>query len=528
MAQTTPQQRSSKCKELVSFSKKLNLFDDGTALSPIDQLLATRIFLLSIVTTLTVLVAFTAFAAQTHTTTVRSPTEALFKQLSARYPRTLSCPCTQASIRYDEFLSFNPQYHSVCSRQLVNQSFITSLSDGNMSDYYPLDYRLMSASHFQSLALFCRTSQQLISDTLRQSASEHLIATRVLSYDDFDAQAQAITEQLQSTAIADMKRTSNFVWLNIHQNSIFSALRSNYYVQIDPASNTTVFFAMFYKSANSTCSCVTDRMCVHQAGFYHWTGRQGMKNLTHIFGDVNNDPSLLMTAPGLMIGCLAHSSILQSTLECFYNQSCIDQIQAFVNEFSSVSPLPSLSRFAQQTTVSELFDQLFSELWNEKKSFTGYFQACSANLCTYSYVRRFDLLYVIVTIIGLAGGLKTIMYFAAPRIVEILRRIQRISCCDKTTDATSIEIQADTNQSEFFICRTNETLQDFFANTKRLPVIENNRWVNKVNDRLTDSRRKIWFFKICTVALSLSFLRLMCRFERSIHFDYRLNLSTIT
>ena len=472
MAQTISHQQSSKLKQLVSSLNKVNLFDDGTDLSPIDQLLATRIFLFSIVTTLIVLIAFTAFTAQTHTVTIRSPVETRFKQLSARYPRTLSCPCAQTSIRYDEFLSFKPQYHSVCTSQLVNQSFLTSLSDGTMSDYYPLDYRLMSASHFQLLALFCRTSEQLISNALRQSASEHLITTQVLSYDDFDTQAQAITEQLKATTVADMKRTSNFVRLSIYKNSIFSALRSNYYVQIDPASNSTVFLAMSYKTANSSCSCITDRICVHQAGFYHWKGRIGVKNLTRVFGDVNNDPSLLMTAPGLMTGCLAHSSILQSTLECFYNQSCIDQMQVFVNEFSSVSPLSSLSRFAQQTTVSELFDQLFTESWNEKKSFADYFQACSPHLCTYSYLRRFDLLYVIVTIIGLAGGLKTVMCFAAPRSVEIVRRIQKASCWHKTADATPIETQTDTNRSECFLCKIYETLQDFSSDTKKLPVIE--------------------------------------------------------
>ncbi|CAF4636096.1 unnamed protein product [Rotaria sp. Silwood1] len=181
--------------------------------------------------------------------------------------------------------------------------------------------------------------------------------------------------------------------------------------------------AASYLMWNIRCSCLINNTCVHQAGIYNWTGRRGVHSGA-IFGDLTFDPPLLLTIPGLMVGCLPYNSLFRSTLECFYNQSCIDQIQIFINGLSLVTPL-SLSCFKQNTTVSDLFDNLFIESWNEKINFTGYFQVCSPHSCTYSYDRRFNLLYVIVTIISLFGGLKTILYFSTPLIIMFIRRIQK-------------------------------------------------------------------------------------------------------
>jgi hypothetical protein len=45
----------------------------------------------------------------------------------------------------------------------------------NMSEYWPLDYRIMIASHVQILALFCQTIKQTISDALDEFATGHII-----------------------------------------------------------------------------------------------------------------------------------------------------------------------------------------------------------------------------------------------------------------------------------------------------------------------------------------------------------------
>jgi hypothetical protein len=138
-------------------------------------------------------------------------------------------------------------------------------------------------------------------------------------------------------------------------------------MRVVPGTSTYTTNISQYQTLNTTCSCDRNITCVHQAGIYNGTGRVGL-NLSRTFGDLINDPLLLLTIPGIMVGCLPYTSLLQSTLECFYYQSCINQIQTFINGFSLVFPLLS-THFQQNTTVSDLFDQLFIESWNEMSNF---------------------------------------------------------------------------------------------------------------------------------------------------------------
>ncbi|CAF5005225.1 unnamed protein product, partial [Rotaria sp. Silwood1] len=202
MAEVTSHERMSRYKRLYYLLIKINLFDDKEELSLVDQLLATRIFLSLLIIILSIVIAFTAFSIQTNTVTIQLPNEIIFEKLSLQYPSTLSCPCTQSSIRHDQFLLLDLSYHPICTSQFVNQTFISSLYDYNMSDYYPLDYRIMIASHFQLLSLLCRTIKEMVSDTLKEFAAKQIITNQVLSHSVFNTQVVALVEQLKSTTTA--------------------------------------------------------------------------------------------------------------------------------------------------------------------------------------------------------------------------------------------------------------------------------------------------------------------------------------
>jgi hypothetical protein len=449
MKRTTSNNQESSYKRIYHFLVNINLFDDKETLSFADQLITTRIFISLLTISLTIIIFFTAFSSQTYTVTIQSPSEHKFKKLAVKYPSTLSCPCQQTSIRQDEFISFNPEYHPICASQLINQTFISSLSDINVSDYWPLDYRIMIASHFQVLALLCQTMKQTITDAIDEFSSEHIITDRVSLPATFDAQAAALVNQLKTTTVTTSQYTSDFLWFNIFQNGFLSGLRTNYYIQAISGMNAYIYFEALYEYLNSSCSCKGNDTCPHQAGIYNWTGRAGVNSST-CFGESTPDPLLLFNIPGIMVGCLPYSTLLQSTLECFYNQSCIDLIQTYINKLSYISPL-ALSYFAQNTTVSDILDQLFLESWNNKSSFADYFRVCSPYSCTYSYNRRFYLLYVIVTIISLFGGLKIIFVVSSPYILKAIRRVKSIKCGRNTDNELPVVIIADANQGKNFL-----------------------------------------------------------------------------
>ena len=409
----------------------LNLYDEKNDLSLVDQILSTRIFLILFTISISIITMLALISVQTQTITITSPSEIVFESLSQNYRSTLSCPCTQTSISQKHFISFNPQYHSICSSQWTNHSFISLyLSDAKMSEYWQLDYCMIMASHFQLLALFCQTIRQTITDRIDQLSSEHIISNKVLFRDVFDAQILSLIQQIQINIKTNYKQTRDFISFNIHGNGIYSGLRTNRMIETDVVAGIASYSDNKYQPSNGSCSCQKTNDCTYQAGIYNYTGQEGM-NISLIFGYVAIDPPLLFSIPGLFAGCLPYNSLLKSTLECFFNQTCIDLFQIFINRsLSFISPLSS-SYFQTNTTVNNLLNELLIESWNDVSNFTNYYKICAPLACTYSFDQRFNILYVILTLISLFGGLRIITYFSAPFIVSFIRHIEAIKWCQR-------------------------------------------------------------------------------------------------
>ena len=189
-------------------------------------------------------------------------------------------------------------------------------------------------------------------------------------------------------------------------------------------------------------------MCSSQAAIYNWIGREGVDDST-IFGDVQYDPPALFRVPGMLVGCYPYTSLIQSTLECFYDQSCLDLLQSFIPELSFPSPISS-SRFPQNTTVDDLYLELFVESWNNQSNFTEYFQRCSPESCSYSYDRRFDRIHVLITLVGLVGGLLITTSLVSSILVKIIRKLQSFlrKCHRNPTDQITTVTEANPKRSD--------------------------------------------------------------------------------
>ncbi|UJR19841.1 hypothetical protein I4U23_022974 [Adineta vaga] len=423
--------------------KKLNIYDEDEALSLVDQLLSTRIFISLMTISFTTIIIFTSISLQTDTVTVLTPSENTFNDLSNRYSNTLSCVCKQSSIRQDKFISFNPRFHPICTSQFINQSFILSLFDMNVSDYWPFDYRVMAVSQFQLITSYCRHMKQKALDIIEEFGSKYLITTQVLSYDVFNIQNKALINQLKSTTVTNNKYTVDFTWLNIYKNNIYTGLRSNFIIESSPLIVT--FRQIIYRVSEGDCMCSTDSFCQFSSGVYNTTERIEAIN-GNTFQTTNPFAPLMLQLPNILVGCYPYVSLIASSLECFYDQSCIDLIRSYIPQFSLVSPL-ALSDFPPETFVGTLINELFIESWNEISNFSSYYRVCSPHSCVYSYNRRFNFLYVITTVISLFGGLKMVLYISVPYIVKFIRRIQHIKHRRRERNNVSIDIQLNQNQS---------------------------------------------------------------------------------
>ncbi|CAF2589079.1 unnamed protein product [Rotaria sp. Silwood2] len=159
--------------------------------------------------------------------------------------------------------------------------------------------------------------------------------------------------------------------------------------------------------------------CTRSEGFY---GRTTSYFLS------SPEPSL--TILDLVVGYLFIDSLLASSLECFYNTSCIQILIKWRSFDSYNAPVDSRvinvisldstvdSCFSPDTKSDKIVSQLFIENWANSTNFSFYY-----NQCTYAYEERFNRAYAIATILGIVDGLSIALRTVILPIVKLLREI---------------------------------------------------------------------------------------------------------
>ena len=60
------------------------------------------------------------------------------------------------------------------------------------------------------------------------------------------------------------------------------------------------------------------------------------------------------------------------------------------------------------------------EEWNFSYSFDEFYHKCNPSFCSFTYEREINIVYIITTIVGLIGGINTVLKFIAPLIIKII------------------------------------------------------------------------------------------------------------
>ena len=134
---------------------------------------------------------------------------------------------------------------------------------------------------------------------------------------------------------------------------------------------------------------------------------------------------------GLKMGCTPTESFLASTLECFYDVSCINLIQEHVTPMNGAnttdaSPLfANSSRFPPKTLMIDLVKDLFVETWSNNTNYSAYFTLCSPTSCSYTYVQQLNSLYTVTVILGLYGGLNVVLQGICRILIYLLFKVYR-------------------------------------------------------------------------------------------------------
>jgi hypothetical protein len=247
------------------------------------------------------------------------------------------------------------------------------------------------ASHFFLLKSLCTESKQTITNSLEQLLNQTFISSQVISEEIFKSQATTFIEEWKAFTINSFLRTLRLVRATQHGNHLV-AVGSNSDFDVNVMSNT---FILNSSIDYDQCNCMLSPSC-------HSTMRAAKG---------------LASVPGFFMGCFRVEALLKSTLECFYNQMCMDIVK-----FQTQPPCCAIqdsccrsgnftaldaTRNLPNETVDSVVNKLFVDKWTQNISFKNYFTACAPQSCTYEYTSGQNLVFLVTSIISIFGGLST-------------------------------------------------------------------------------------------------------------------------
>ncbi|CAF1669069.1 unnamed protein product [Adineta ricciae] len=270
---------------------------------------------------------------------------------------------------------------------------------------YTLDFRATAAQRFLAFKSFCRLINNTISNGLVQFYQKQYFAVSTVPLEILYSEIQSTINQFKTST------TNNFLF-NLQKirhttniNSLLSVHQTNYRISYNLKDEKMLFYTRIYDN----CSCDESTACVMAAFIY----------------DYDTDEKIFLV-PGMYVGCYIIDALLQSNLQCFYNETCFNQIKSYYNSNRSIqikpldATIPSI--YFQNSSIQEIINQLMIEQWNSTIFFEKYYNQCQPIGCTYNYQSRNDVIFIITTLVGLVGGIVTVLLFSVPKIVEFIRK----------------------------------------------------------------------------------------------------------
>lgn len=351
--------------------------------------------------------------------TVENPNENQFVSL----PSDAHCPCSRISLTYGDFFSIQTQFHQVCSSDIISDRWIKAINFGSNTTYFStFDFRTEGSAVFQSLATFCQLSKDYTDQSIDTFSKDLFISQEVLRESAFKLQTNVIIQQFQSSAHIEFATQLDLVRKIATANRFLSALQTNYKqwytsVQNDAASIEAHSLPFLNTNTYSICTCRIHLDCSIKSSIVN------QFNSIFVYDDPSND-LMLMAIPGMIHGCLPVNTMLLSTLECFYNQTCFNDLVSFLPTSETFTALSQFerSRYELNSTMRTIIDDLMIEEWVTNISYEKYYNQCAPISCTYFKNTKYEWTFVLTQIIGL---LSTVVMVCILIIENIIKRIRR-------------------------------------------------------------------------------------------------------
>ncbi|CAF1607131.1 unnamed protein product, partial [Didymodactylos carnosus] len=384
-------------------AEKFNLFQSySSSLLPSNknyqyyEILSTRLYLLTFILLLFIFTFYTTLINRTLIVIIKSPTLKQYETLYEKYSETLTCSCTQISIPYEKFIYLSPIYHQVCSSQFITDKWFEYIND--------------NTNYGISFETLCQSTNQTIQESIIVFYLTQLVNDKLIPEQLFQIQINSYIQFFISTTTSTYNRSLQILEDTIQVNGLLASGTNVEFFSPQYLQSVLIIPNIYYDQHNQSCSCTNTDKCIQQIKLYNYL--------------IDDDYT---TVNGLYCGCYIVNSLLQSTLECFYddNPTCFEQLNLILSPISNQRLNFSLlnstqnSLYQSNTTIEQIVDNLMVEQWNPLISYQSYFNECNPDQCTYTYVKNFDYIYTITTILGLIGGLNTVLKILIPKFVII-------------------------------------------------------------------------------------------------------------
>jgi hypothetical protein len=160
------------------------------------------------------------------TVLLKSPNLQEYNKTILQYP-TMICPCTNLAIIHEDFLSFQPQFHQLCSSHFIEQLWIDILinltlfiNDG--------DFPKIAFAQFRTLSSLCELSNRIVYQTIESFNTKHFVSASLLSKEIFEQQSQTLMNTFISSISNNFIQALNLIDITTRGNDLFSALFTNY------------------------------------------------------------------------------------------------------------------------------------------------------------------------------------------------------------------------------------------------------------------------------------------------------------
>ena len=361
--------------------------------------------------------------------TAKLQDESSFKQLKSQFNDTLECPCSNLSIPYQTFVSLKAIFHPICSSDL--QPIIEILFNYTETLSNNKDFRFTAALQFHLLTVLCSSVNEIITAYLIDFNKTSFTNILLLEESNFRHQVKEIIvefiQMITSHFLNSLKmiRINNFgsqvrleftffYFICVYSMilKLISGIRSNYKIMgyipkrirrklSNLDDRYSWHFLAYSQIYDGPCDCSTSFFCSSSAFIYE------------------NNQTFMVN--GFRIGCFILESLLVSSLECFYNTSCLNQFLRLIR-FNSSLILLSSNKFNKADSIEMILNILMVEQWQNSTNYTAYFVACQVKHCSYSFEGHRSLISIATAMLDLIGGLPKILLFIIPIVVAFIQR----------------------------------------------------------------------------------------------------------